>query len=208
MFAPLSRQLRLLHLVTRTIYMEHFCDLFDPARARLWSALETLTLQVLGFTDHPINWPGINQAVPLSSLLMLAASCPRLHTLELYVYYPLCPGGRENEDLENRIHSSQLMDHKLTNLKIIFSDPSVTTGDIVDAVTTHCITIYRPRFPERPECQHFWQVGQHWEGMGLWNQGYDEGLQGRQRKQEPKENPGCHTKSTPLSMDDGPMAIY
>ena len=137
-FAPLSRQLRSLHLVSRTIYIEPFCDLFDPARARLWPALETLTLQVLGYPDRPIIWPGIDQTVPLSSLSMLAASCPKLHTLELYVYYPLRQGGRENEDLENRIHSSQPTDHKLTNLKIIFSDPFVIMaqpGDIIDAVT-------------------------------------------------------------------------
>ncbi|KIM44418.1 hypothetical protein M413DRAFT_24920 [Hebeloma cylindrosporum] len=98
--------------------------------------LETLTLRV--FTSDTITWAGFDQAVPLSSLSMVAASCPNLHTLELYLYYPFRQGGGQREALENFIQSSQPTDHRLTNLKIVFSDPFAAGGlpaDIMEAVT-------------------------------------------------------------------------
>jgi hypothetical protein len=144
MFAPLPKnygQLRSLTIQSIVFTIQHFCDLFDRARVGFsWSALEILKLQMFGriVASPGRSWLGIDEMMPLSSLSMLAASCPKLHTLELYIYYPLGEGDRENKVLENCIQSSQPTDHKLTHLKIVFFDPFVTVpqpGDIVDAVT-------------------------------------------------------------------------
>jgi len=140
MFAPLPNnygQLRSLTIESAAIPIQHFRDLFDCARAGFsWSALEILKLQVSG---RAANWLRISKVVPLSSLSMLAASCPRLHTLELSLYYPLGEeGNRETEVLMTYIQSSQPMDHKLAHLKIVFCDPFVTVpqpGAIMDAIT-------------------------------------------------------------------------
>ena len=95
-------QLRSFTINSATIPVEHFRDLFDPSRAGLWLALETLELQVDKRTPTLRDWREIDQVVPLSSLSMLAASCPRLHTLDLYLYYPLGKGDRETELLTPR----------------------------------------------------------------------------------------------------------
>ena len=130
-------QLRSLNLEPVAFTIQHFCDLFDRARTGFsWPALETLKLQVYG---RAADWFGTDEMVPLSSLSMLAASCPRLHTLELSLYYPLGEeGDKETEVLTTYIQSSQLTDHKLTHLEIVFLDPFVMVpqpGDIMDAIT-------------------------------------------------------------------------
>ena len=140
MFAPLPnsyQQLRSLTIEPVALTIQHFCDLFDRARTGFsWPALETLKLQVYG---RAADWFGTDEMVPLSSLSMLAASCPRLHTLELSLYYPLGEeGDKETEVLTTYIQSSQLTDHKLTHLEIVFLDPFVMVpqpGDIMDAIT-------------------------------------------------------------------------
>jgi hypothetical protein len=140
MFAPLPNsygQLRSLTIESMAFTIQHFWDFFDRARASFsWSALEVLKLQV---SDFQTNSLGVDEVVPLSSLSMLAASCPRLHTLGLDLYYPLDEeGDRETTVLTTYIQSSQPTDHKLTHLKIVFFDPFVTMpepGDIMDAVT-------------------------------------------------------------------------
>ena len=130
-------QLRSLNLEPVAFTIQHFCDLFDCARAGFsWSALEILKLEVSGQAAD--GWLGVDEMVPLSSLSMLAASCPRLHTLELSLYYPLGEGDTETEVLTTYIQNSQPTDHKLTHLEIIFFDPFVRDphpGDIMDAVT-------------------------------------------------------------------------
>jgi len=142
MFPPLPTnyaQLRSFSISSVAIPLEHFRDLFDYVQVGLWSALETLDLQVAWTTVSPrMNWPEIDQVVPLSSLSMVAASCPRLHTLRLYLHYPVGEGNRETEVLTNYIQNSQTTNHQLTHLKIEFLDPFVTVpqpGDIMDAVT-------------------------------------------------------------------------
>jgi len=121
-----------------TIPLEHFRNLFDHVRMGLWSALETLGLHFGGDPKEPLkNWHGIQQVVPLSSLSVFVASCPRLRTLDLYLYYPFDEGDRETRILEDYIQNSQ-SNHKLANLKIVFLDPFVTVprpGGVMDAVT-------------------------------------------------------------------------
>ena len=142
MFPPLPTnyaQLRSVNINSVAIPLEHFRDLFDHVRMGLWSSLETLELQVARSTANPrVNWLEIDQVVPLSSLSMLAASCPRLHTLHLYLYYPLGKGNRDTEVLTNYIQNSQTTNQQVTHLKIEFLDPFETVpqpGDIMDAVT-------------------------------------------------------------------------
>ena len=142
-FAPLPNsygQLRSLTIELAVFTIDHFRDLFDRAQAGfLWSALEILKLEIIQYSDFQRNWLEIDRAVPLSSLSMLAASCPRLHTLEFCLYYPFDEeGDRESDILENCIQSSQPTDHKLTHLNIAFFDPFVPVpqpGDILDAIT-------------------------------------------------------------------------
>jgi hypothetical protein len=137
MFAPFlnnSGQPKFLEISSCTISVEHFCDLFDRARVGLWTALVSLKLR----SSQPRTlWPEIDQMVPLSFLSMFAESCPRLRELELYLYYPLGEGDRENEDLENHIQGSQPIDHPLHDLEIEFLDPFVTVpepGGIMEAI--------------------------------------------------------------------------
>ena len=127
-FAPLLnsyRQLRSLTIESVALTIQHFRDLFDRVWAGFaWSALEILKLEVDGQAP---GWLRIDEMVPLSSLSMLAASCPRLHTLELSLYHPLGEeGGRATEVLTTYIQSSRLTDHKLTHLEIVFLDPFVS----------------------------------------------------------------------------------
>lgn len=142
MFAPLPNnygQLRSLIIDCMVFTIQHFCNLFDRAQVGLlWSALEILKVHMIGRIVDPRRTWLVDQVVPLSSLSMVAASCPRLHTLELYLYYPLGEGDKETEVLTTYIQSSQPTDHKLTNLKIVFFDPFMMVpqpGDIVDAAT-------------------------------------------------------------------------
>jgi hypothetical protein len=140
MFTPLPNsygQLRSLTIESMAFTIQHFWDFFDRARASFsLSALEILKLQV---SDFKTNLLGVDEVVPLSSLSMLAASCPRLHTLGLDLYHPLGEeGDRETEVLTTYIQSSQPTDHKLIRLKIVFFDPFLTVplpGDIMDAIT-------------------------------------------------------------------------
>ena len=140
MFAPLSNsygRLRSLTIESMAFTIQHFWDFFDRTRASFsWSALEILKLQM---SDFQPNFLGIDEMVPLSSLSMLAESCPRLHTLDLDLYHPLGEeGDRKTELLTTYIQSSQPTDHKLTHLKIVFFDPFLTVpqpGDIMDAIT-------------------------------------------------------------------------
>ena len=139
MYVPLLNsygRLRSLTIDATAFTIQHFRGLFDRARAGFsWSALEILKLRASQIVD---SWLRIDEVVPLSSLSMLAASCPRLHTLEIYLYYPLGEeGDRETEALTTYVQSSQPTDHKLTHLEIVFFDPFVTTrpGDIMAAIT-------------------------------------------------------------------------
>ena len=142
LFPPLPdnyAQLQTFAITSTAIPLEHFRDLFDHVRMGLWSALETLIIHFRDPEEPLKNWRTIQQVVPLSSLSMLAASCPRLQSLDLYLYYPFDEGDRETKVLEDHIQNSQSeSNHKLANLEIVFLDPFVTVprpGGVMDAVT-------------------------------------------------------------------------